>query len=247
MKLFIPVICYNQQCHTAYMFSLMKLILVLKEMGIPASLFPITFDSLVNRARNAAVAYFMSDEDHTHLLFLDADIEFEVQTIIDLLQANQPVIGVGYAQKWLNQKKVIQVFSTNPLPEKPLELCTNGSVHLGNKSIEDNIQEVEYCTTGCLLIQRSVIQKMMKTYPERQYANDIDGYMGAKPELFYNLFAVEIHPETRRFESEDYGFCRLWKQTGGKIHVWTNASLTHYGWFGYPYNLYRQERTSGSA
>ena len=229
------------------MFSLMKLILVLKDMGIPASIFPITFDSLVNRARNAAVAYFMSDEDHTHLLFLDADIEFEVQTIIDLLQANRPVIGVGYAQKWLNQQKVIHVFSTNPLPEKPLELCTNGSIHLGNNPVEGHIQDVEYCTTGCLLIQRSVIQTMIEKYPERQYANDIDGYMGAKPNLFYNFFAVEIHPETRRFESEDYGFCRLWKQTGGAIHVWTNASLTHYGWFGYPYHLGRQERSEGGV
>ena len=237
MKLFLPVICYNHQCHTAFMFSLMKLILVLKEMGIPASIFPITFDSLVNRARNAAVAYFMSDPDHTHLLFLDSDLEFDVKYVIDLLEANKDVIGIGYAQKWLNQGKMEKVFQSSV--EKPLELCTNGSIHL-KRGETGSIQEVDYCTTGCLLIQRNVIEHMIQRYPERQYKNDIDGYMGAKKELFYNFFPVEIHPETKRFESEDYGFCRLWKNLNGKIYVLLDASLTHYGWFGYPCHIKRQ-------
>jgi len=239
MKLFIPVICYNHMCHTSFMFSLMKLILVLKEMGIPASIFPITFDSLINRARNAAVAYFMTDPEHTHLLFLDADIEFDVKYIIELIQANKQVIGIGYAQKWLNQQKLEKVFSQNPVPENPFELCTNASIHL--KIGESGpIQEVDYCTTGCLLIQRNVIDSMIKQYPERFYKNDIDGYMGANSEYFYNLFPVEIHPETKRFESEDYGFCRLWKAMDGKIYALLDASLKHYGWFAYPNHTKRQ-------
>ncbi len=244
MKIFIPVICYNHTCHTSYMFSLMRLILILKEMGIPASVFPITFDSLVNRARNAATAYFMSDPDHTHMLFIDADIEFKVKDIISLLEANKDVIGIGYAQKWLNEDKLKYVFEQKERPNDFLELCTNASVHLIKENKDQGkIQEVEYCTTGCLLIKREVIDKMMKAYPERKYMNDVDGYMGGKEDYFYNLFSVEIHPETKRFESEDYAFCRLWRQLDGKIHVLLDASLKHWGWFGYPNNLHRQIET----
>ena len=242
MKLFIPVICYNHTCHTSYMFSLLKLILVLKEMGIPASIFPITFDSLINRARNAATAYFMSDSDHTHMLFIDADIEFKVKDIIALIEANRPIIGIGYAQKWLNTHKLQTVFSTVPLPENPLELCTNDSIHsIPIQGETGNIREAEYCTTGCLLIQRPAIEKMMIAYPERQYKNDVDGYMGAVSTMFYNLFPVEINPTTKRFESEDYAFCRLWRALDEKIHVLTDATLVHYGWFGYSNNIRRQE------
>lgn len=242
MKLFIPVICYNHTCHTSYMFSLMKLLMVLKDMKVQASVYPITFDSLVNRARNAATACFMSDPDHTHMLFIDSDIEFNVNDIIRMIQANKDVIGIGYAQKWLDKNKIEHVLKNYPDEKNWMELCTNASVHLKNEKEMTNqqIKEVDYCTTGCLLIKRKVIQDMMDKYPERKYKNDVDGYMSSNQDYFYNLFSVEINPETKRYESEDYGFCRLWKQIGGKIEVILDASLNHWGWFSYPNNMYRQ-------
>jgi hypothetical protein len=223
------------------MFSLLKLVLVLKDMGIHTSLFPITYDSLINRARNAATAHFMSDPDHTHMLFIDSDIEFKINDIIELLKQDKDIIGIGYAQKWLNQKKMKHVLSNNPDIENILELSTNSSIHLKDDDfVLENIKEVEYCTTGCLLIKRQVIEKMIDKYPERKYKNDVDGYTGCNQEMFYNLFSVEINPITKRYESEDYCFCRLWKEIGGKIHVYMNASLNHWGWFSYPNNMYRQ-------
>jgi len=219
----------------------MRFVLILKEMGIPASVFPITFDSLVNRARNAATAYFLSDPEHTHMLFIDSDIEFKVKDILTLIEADKDVIGIGYAQKWLNEDKLTSIFGQKEKPVDYLELCTNASVHLIQENKDQGIiQEVEYCTTGCLLIKRSVIEHMIKHYPERKYKNDVDGYMGCNEDKFYNLFSVEIHPDTRRLESEDYAFCRLWRQLNGKIHVLLDASVKHWGWFGYPNNLNRQ-------
>jgi hypothetical protein len=236
MKLFIPVISYNHMCHTSYMFSLMRLVLVLKEVNINVTLFPIVFDSLINRARNAAVAYFLSG-DYTHILFIDSDIEFSPEDVLKLIMAKEKVIGGAYAQKWLNVDKLKQVFSTQPVPDKPLELCTNHSVHL--KDNNSTKAKVDYLTTGFMLIDKEVFLDLIKQYPERQYRNDIDGYMGANPNNFYNFFCVEINPETKRFESEDYGFCRLWKKINGDIYVVPDITLTHYGWYGYSINLKR--------
>lgn len=225
-------------CHTAFMFSLMKLVMTLKDLKVNASIFPIGFDSLVNRARNAAVAHFMTG-DFTHLLFLDADIEFHVEDIVKMLVADEKIIGAAYAQKWLNLEKMKKVFGEESLPQNAMQLCTNHSIHAKITEVTERI-EVDYLTTGCMLIERSVIETLMKAYPERKYKNDIDGYFGANQDLFYNFFGVEINPSSKRFESEDYCFCRLWKEQGGKVHVLPEVTLTHYGWYGYSMNLKQQ-------
>jgi len=237
MKLFIPVISYNHTCHTSYMFSLMRLVLVLKELSINVTLFPIVFESLVNRARNAAVAYFLSG-DYTHILFIDSDIEFNPEDVLKLIMAKEKVVGGAYAQKWLNLDKIKKVFSSESIPDKPMELCTNHSVHLKTNEISEKMN-VDYLTTGFMLIDRDVFTRLMEHYPERQYRNDIDGYMGAEQNKFFNFFCVEINPETKRYESEDYGFCRLWKKINGNIFVIPDITLTHYGWYGYSVNLKR--------
>lgn len=234
-KIFLPILTYNHTCHTSFMFSLLKLVTLFKEAGLSATLYPITFDSLVNRARNAAVAHFLSDPSLTHLMFIDADIEFNPHDIIRLLQANEPIIGAPYAQKWLNLDKVKTVFNTTPLPAQPLSHCTNHSVHITpNQDTPDpSKSEVDYLTTGFMLIQRHVFETLIQHYPERNYKNDIDGYMSAHPEAFFNFFPIEINAITKRLESEDYAFCRLWKATGGKIYMLHDVHLTHYGFFGY--------------
>ena len=97
--------------------------------------------------------------------------------------------------------------------------------------------EVDYLTTGIMLINKQVIERLIQKYPERQYINDIDGYMGANKDMFYNFFCVEVNEKTKRFESEDYGFCRLCKEIDEKIYVYTNSDVRHYGWFAYGINI----------
>lgn len=220
--------------------SLIGLIIYCQRNNIQLAVICIAFDSLINRARNAAMAHFLSDEEATHLLFIDSDISFQPEDVIRLLVANKPVVGIAYAQKWLNQDALKYVYKQEITPPNPYELCSKVSVHLLDKENVQPLMEAEYVTTGFLMIQKEAAIKMKEAYPERKYQNDIDGYCGANPDMFYDLFPVEIHPETKRFESEDYGFSRLWRAIGGSIHVVTNASLTHHGWFGYQSNLMRQ-------
>ena len=251
MKIFIPVICYNRTGHTAFFFSLMKLILFCKDNGIALCLYPIVFESLVSRARNASVAHFLSDPDNTHILFIDSDIEFEPEEVMRLLHVNQPVVCSGYAQKWLSEDLMKEVFHSAVTPPNPLELCTKCSTHIlrdekGALPAPAPVMEGEYATTGFLLVQRRVFEHLMKKHPERKYVMDIDGYLGANADFFYDFFPVHINPNTKRYESEDYGFSRLWRESGGvdgagaKIHIVTTNSLKHHGWFAFPSNLYRQ-------
>lgn len=237
MKLFIPVICYNHCANTEYMMSLITLTWALKERGVAFTLLPINFESLIPRARNAAVAYFMSDPDATHLLFIDSDIEFKADDVFKMLETNKNVICAGYAQKALNLDNIKAVLATG---KDDMEMCTRTSVHIKLPVTREPVIEAFYATTGFLMIKKCVFEKLIKAYPERAYKNDIDGYCGAKADMFYDLFRISIHPVTKRYESEDYGFSSLLHEIEEPIHVFTDISLKHMGWFGYPANLSKQ-------
>lgn len=234
------MLCYNHTCNTTFMMCLLKLLFTLRNNNINATLFPITFESLISRGRNAAVAQFLSDPDATHLLFIDSDIEFEPEDVFKLIRSDKDVICAGYAQKWLREDIIQKVFQRKVVPANPLELCTHTSIQLNMPVEISEILEITYATTGFLLIKRDVFNTMRKAYPEKQYINDIDGYMSADKDLFYDFFPAAINPASKRFESEDYGFTSLWRGCGGKVHLYTNITLKHHGWFGFPANIYRQ-------
>ena len=215
MKIFLPLLCYNHTCNTEWMMSLMRLLMFFKDNNIQATVMPIVFDSLVSRARNAATAFFLSDPDATHIMFIDSDIEFQPEQVMRLFHVNQPVVAAGYPQKWFSEEKMKHLFSHSVIPPNPFELATCIPIHLtpngedAKEVIVKPVMEAEYVTTGFLLIKREAFEAMMAKFPERHYANDIDGYSSADPKYFYDFFPVMIHPETKRFESEDFGFSRL--------------------------------------
>jgi hypothetical protein len=225
MKLFVPLICYNHTCNTEYMMSILKLLNAAKETGLNMSFYPIFFESLVSRARNAAVAHFLEDPENTHLLFIDSDIIFEPEDVFKLLQADKEVIAGIYPKKYI----VWDRLKKNPEAER-VDFPMGGSLTM----TEDNLIELDYLPTGFLLISRTAIEKIIIAHPELKYRNDIDGYMSAG-DNFYDLFKVGIRNGI--YESEDWGFCSLWKGVGGKVLIHPDINVKHLGWHEYSGNL----------
>ena len=56
--------------------------------------------SLVTQGRNLCVSSFMQS-NHTHLLFVDSDIEFQTQSIFKMISSDKQVISVPYPLKQL--------------------------------------------------------------------------------------------------------------------------------------------------
>ena len=225
MKLFVPLICYNHTCNTEYMMSILKLLNTAKETGLNMSFYPIFFESLVSRARNAAVAHFLEDPENTHLLFIDSDIIFEPEDIFKLIQANKEVVAGIYPKKYI----VWDRLKKNSEAER-VDFPMGGTITM----TEDNLIELDYLPTGFLLISRTAIEKIIAAHPELKYRNDIDGYMGAG-DNFYDLFKVGIRNGI--YESEDWGFCSLWKGVGGKVLIHPDINVKHLGWHEYSGNL----------
>jgi hypothetical protein len=207
------------------MMSILKLLNAAKNNNLNISFYPIFFESLVSRARNAAVAHFLEDKENTHILFIDSDIIFEPEDVFKLIKANKEVVAGIYPKKYI----VWDRLKKYPESER-VDFPIGGQI----KMTEDNFLEMDYLPTGFLLISRTAINKIIKQYPELKYRNDIDGYMSAG-DNFYDLFKVGIRNGI--YESEDWGFCSLWKSVGGKVLIHPEINVKHLGWHEYEGNL----------
>jgi choline kinase len=207
------------------MMSILKLLNSAKETGLNMSFYPIFFESLVSRARNAAVAHFLEDEENTHLLFIDSDIIFEPEDVYRLIQADKDVIAGMYPKKYI----VWDRLKKDPNAER-VDFPIGGEI----KVTDDDYVESNYLPTGFLMIKREAILKLIAEHPELKYRNDIDGY-GFDNDNFYNLFNAGIRNGI--YESEDWGFCSLWKESGGQVLIHPDINLKHVGWHEYSGNL----------
>lgn len=220
VKIFIPLICYNRTCHADYMLSMMGLVSHFQTSFFGATFYPIFFESLISRARNAAVAEFLKS-DCTHLLFIDADISFEPSDVDKLIVSNKNVICSPYPKKYLKLENYRK--NENDL----VDFAVSGSISKAG----DNIFEIDSVATGFLLIKREVFEKLLMFNKNLAYVNDIDGY-GLNSKI-WDFFKVGINPRTKIYESEDWGFCNLWRSIGEKIYARSDIQLTHWGWYGY--------------
>jgi hypothetical protein len=74
-----------------------------------------------------------------------------------------------------------------------------------------------------------LLERMAEVVPK--YSNDVVDLSGTnKPqEQISQFFTCEKEPETGRLLSEDYWFCRTWRNMGGKIYAAPWMDLGHVG------------------
>jgi hypothetical protein len=190
--------------------------------------------SLITQGRNLCVGGFM-ETGHSHLLFIDADIDFQAKSIQAMIDKDKDVISVPYPMKTFNWDKMYDNFKAGKI-KNPQVLSMNGNTYPMRLPDEENIKiengciEVSHSPTGCMLIKRSVIEKMIEKYPEMRISQPtiINGKAVEKPFL-YNFFDTMFDPVTHTYMGEDFAFCKRWKDIGGKCHAIVDQLITHVG------------------
>ena len=207
--------CYNGLISEPTFRSYVKQQALLTKVGVDFSISTLFNESLVTRARNTCVAFMMGNPAATHLMFVDADIEWVASDVIKLASLDKDVIGGAYPKKTL-----------------PIDFVVNAMPNQVG-----NIIEVEDIGAGFLMIKREVIQQMFNAYPHLKYKNTI-GLDTKYDDLCYALFDTMLVND--HYLSEDYGFCYLWKQLGSLIYLDKSIILGHYGTYmfkGNPANI----------
>ena len=240
-KFFIATPCYGGALTEPYFRSTIKLMTWFNGHKVPLAFGTIANESLVTRARNVLLAYFLNS-DYTHLMFIDADIEFQVDDILKLWLHDKDVAVGAYPKKGVNWGHIKESVILDPSKElSPNQIGALGSDYAINFKfmdrenkqvrVEDGLIELHDAGTGFMMIKRKAIDSIIENYPEIKYNNDVQMGGVDLTDKFYALFDTMIDPIDKRYLSEDYTFCRRWQKMDGQIWLDPSISLNHYGSF----------------
>jgi hypothetical protein len=231
-KLFIATPMYGGQNYGFYAQSLLQLNNVLRDNNVQSMMSFMFNESLITRGRNALAHGFLKT-DCTHLMFIDADIRFNAPDILKMVEADKDIICGIYPKKeinWNSVKNAMDAGVSNPdLKHHTGSFVVNLKDYAGTVTVPVN-EPVEIWNggTGFMLIKREVFEKLKDVVP--WYVNDVtdlSGTIGA--DKISQFFTESIEPETNRLLSEDYHFCKVWRDNGGQVYAAPWVHLAHIG------------------
>lgn len=226
---------YGGMCSGAYTRSLMSLMEVLKAKGHLPIYLDLSNESLINRARNTLTEMFLRSRSD-YLLFIDADQGFDHNAVVKMIEEDVDIIGAPVPMKAINWERVAEAAKQGKDNLDKYTAMYNVNMSKEQKRVmqENPGQkvEVDYIGTGLLLIKRNVFE-VLKEYvgsyrSDQQHIGGID--FG---EAIYDFWKTTVDQESERLLSEDYYFCKLWKEQGGKIYLAPYVKVVHVGtyWF----------------
>ncbi len=205
--LHIGMPCYGGNVSEPTMTSLLRFILMAQQVGLNWSLDTMVNESLVTRARNNLMAKMMTNQAATHFMFIDADIRFQPESILQMMACDKDVIGGLYPKKALPVNYVINLKRET--------------------KVQGDIFTVDTMGTGFLLFKRHVYEQLCAAHPECKYVDDVGLGKQYEPTMF-SIFDVAID-EKGHYLSEDWLFCRRWSALGGEIWAHGKVLLNHIG------------------
>lgn len=201
--------CYGGQITEACFYSFLKFSQYAQDAGIDFLVATHTHTSLISLGRSIMLSQAVQDvTDWTHVMWVDADIQWEPTDLMRLLLENKDIIGGYYPYKKLPIQQ-----ASSPVPTE-------------NGEETNTLVETAYVATGFMLVKRHVCEAMMEYYePELKFRYATRQHQNRK---FVDLFAPIIDKKNNDlYLSEDYAFCKRAQQLGFKSYMSKLVQLGH--------------------
>jgi hypothetical protein len=197
--IYVAIPTYDGKLHHTTVGGLLDVMHYLTKHGIGMCVDVIPHDAFIGRARNLACKRFLAS-GATDLVFIDADVGFQVPDFALLMKQDVDICGGIYCFK-----KDDPGFPA--LYEQPIERY-------------GPLVKMIHVPGGFMRIRRKVLTRIMELDPENQYYDN-------DHKALYNFFPFGPHGSI--WVGEDVGFCRQAKKHGFSIWGVEMPSLTHTG------------------
>ena len=227
VKIFLSTPCYGGLCLQAYAESMLNLQRLCATRGVELYLDTTENESLITRARNISIARFLYKSNADYFVFVDADIHFQPESLLRLVDSGHDISVACYPKKvvmWDQAEHAVKTGDDRNLQRLASSLVMNFKYE--RSQVVNGFTEVLDGPTGFMCIKRSVIEKMYEHYKDLMCVND---HQNKDLDEYCAIFDCMIDPVTRRYLSEDYAFCRRWQQIGGQIYADVTTVLGHVG------------------
>jgi hypothetical protein len=224
MKLLIGTPTYNGSVTGVYTRSLLGLF---HELKFEAD-WETTQAVLLVAARNF-LASLTLERGYTHLLFLDADVQFAPSVIRRMLDFDRPLVAAAYPHRTLDVAKFHAAARHYDRPQVAFAAALTFPVDLEEPRVsEGEFHRAVSAPTGMMLIKREVFEKLREAHPDLYVAT---GERAASHSgLRHILQCFEPLPDDNGLKmSEDISFCQRWTDLGGEIWVTFDESIGHTG------------------
>lgn len=220
---------YGGMCTGHYVAGLLSTMQAMREVGVNTAWCQIMNESLITRARNELTRIFL-DSPHDYLMFIDADIGFTGDSILQLMAADKDVACGIYPKKEVNWDSVKRaaLAGKQDLQDHGGAFVFNMIGSADQETDETGCIEVRHGGTGFMLIKRGVFEHLaphVPTYRTNSFQDEQGNY--DKP-LTHEFFATSIDASGALL-SEDYHFCELVRKHGGEVYANPFIKLEHVG------------------
>ncbi len=185
--------------------------------------------TLLPWARNT-LASVVLESDHSHLLFVDSDIDFPPSLIRRMVEFDAPVVSAVCPHRTLDIPRFHAVSRQHDDPSTAWALSLSFVMELETPHVERNgFYRAKRTGTGLMLIKREVFETLRDRYPDlyRPATGSYYEFQGLRNVLqcFDPLYDAGIAM------SEDVSFCRRWQDQGGEVWVVYDDTVGHVGPF----------------
>jgi len=224
-RLLIATPAYGGQITTGYARSVFAAQALMHQRQIDVRYMTVEHSDVV-RSRNLIAAKFL-EGDFTHLLFVDADMQFSARVVDRLFAADLPVFGCAYPRRAIDLGRLIELARAGKDTPSLMGLAHKFVIKLqaGQKlDVTDGRCRVAGLGMGLCLIRREVFTTLIATKKLVAHAGASHGLNGPLYGFFdYAEAAGEVL-------SEDLSFCERWRMLcGGEVWALVDEPISHIG------------------
>jgi hypothetical protein len=172
---------------------------------------------------------FLEDPDATDLFFIDSDMQWNAEAIVNMVALPDLVVGGSYPTKnnwgsWTSQP----IFQEDEATKKrhPLgRVLPDGSALI----------HADFLAAGFMRLKREALEKYRDHYPEHRYREPCAD--PSNPDREYIEYFASIRQNGLLY-GEDMMFSKRLKEMGMDMFIYTNVNMGHYGVKGWSGNYH---------